>query len=277
MTTLTLGYSPCPNDTFVFYGLIKGKIYSGGLNFRESLLDVETLNRLALRGKFDATKVSSGALGSLLDEYCLLRSGGAMGRGCGPLLAAKGEADRHELSGKKIAIPGRLTTAYLLLRLLEPALSENVVEMPFGEIMPAVRDGQVEGGLVIHEGRFTCAQYGLRPVLDLGELWEKETGLPLPLGSIIAKRKLGEKLIHKTEALIRESALYALSHPDEPSEYVKAHARELDDEVIKMHIALYVNAHTADMGEKGTAAVEELLRRAAHEGLIGRPSKPLFA
>ncbi len=277
MKTLSLGYSPCPNDTFIFYALVHGKIDAGGLSFKEILLDVETLNQMALKGKLDITKVSYNAFGNLRDEYCLLRSGGALGRGCGPLVVASKECEMKDLKGKTIAIPGELTTAYLLLQLYEPDFRSNVKVMPFHEIMGAVKEGKVDAGLIIHEGRFTYPSYGLKKIIDLGEWWKKETGLPIPLGCIIAKRSLGIDVISKVERLIMESVLYAISRRDEPVKYIKEHSQELDDSVIAEHINLYVNDYSIDIGDEGIRAVRKLLDMAEEKGIIKKSSVPIFA
>ena len=174
MKTLSLGYSPCPNDTFIFYALVHGKIDAGGLQFKEILLDVETLNQMAVKGELDITKASYNAFGNLREDYCLLRSGGALGRGCGPLVVASKECEMKDLKGKTIAIPGELTTAYLLLQLYDPDFRSNVKAMPFQEIMGAVKEGKADAGLIIHEGRCTYSSYGLKKIIDLGEWWEKE-------------------------------------------------------------------------------------------------------
>ncbi len=273
---LTLGYSPCPNDTFIFYALVRGRIETGGLSFTENLEDVETLNRMAMRGALDVTKVSFNALGFLRDDYCLLRSGGALGRGCGPLIVAREPLRAKDLRGKKIAVPGMLTTAYLLMRLFDPML-KDVEAMPFHRIMEAVSSGSADAGLIIHEGRFTYPRYGLHEVMDLGKWWEEATGLPIPLGAIAAKRELGTDTINKVDSLIRESLLYARAHPEEPMGYIKEHAQEMEDEVIRKHIELYVNDFSVDLGDEGTRAVEEFLRRAEEKRLIEKTSKPLFA
>ena len=273
---LTLGYSPCPNDTFIFYALVHGRLPAGGLRFRETLRDVETLNRMALASEFDVTKVSCAAFGGLRENYCLLRSGGALGRGCGPLVVAREKVEMAKLRRRRIAVPGRLTTAFLLLNLYDPALAENAVEMPFDEIMEAVRAGAADAGLIIHESRFTYPRLGLSEVADLGAWWEETTGRPIPLGSIIARRALGREVVGEAESLIRRSVQYAREHPAEAAGYIKAHARELDDEVIAEHIALYVNEFAVDIGPEGEAAVRELFRRAEESGII-RPSRlPLF-
>ncbi len=273
MKTLTLGYSPCPNDTFIFYALVHGRIDTGNLNFNELLLDVETLNQMALRAELDITKVSHHALCYLRKDYCLLRSGSAIGRGCGPLIVAGGDYTIKDLQGKRIAIPGRLTTAYLLFRLFAShfsLLTSHFLVMPFNKIMDAVKSGDVDAGLIIHEGRFTYPSYGLKKVIDLGEWWEEETGLPIPLGGIIAKRNLGEDTIKRIDSIIRKSIEYALKHRDEPKAYIKQHSQELGDDVIEQHINLYVNDYSIDLGKDGILAVEELFRRAEAIGIIKR-------
>ncbi len=274
--TLTLGLSPCPNDTFIFYALLSGRLDTGGLAFRERVEDVETLNRLAFEGALDVTKVSYGAFGSLREGYCLLRSGGALGRGCGPLVVARRACRLEDLRGRPIAVPGLNTTAHLLLRLNDPALGENVLVMPFHEIMDAVSDGTAEAGLIIHESRFTYPSYGLLEVEDLGRWWEERTGLPIPLGGIVARRGLGKELNERVEALVRESVLYGMAHRDEPSGYIKEHSRELEDRVIEDHIALYVNDYSVDMGREGVMAVEALFKMAEDKGIMRGASKPLF-
>ncbi len=276
MRTLSLGYSPCPNDTFIFYALTHGRITASGLCFRELLEDVETLNQMALHQQLDITKVSFHAFGHLRENYCLLRTGGALGKGCGPLLVAREDILPQDLTGKIIAVPGRLTTALLLLQIFDPSLAQNVRIMPFHEIIDAVKNGQVDAGLIIHESRFTYHESGLSKTLDLGEWWERETGLPLPLGAILAKRALGTDTILKAETLIRQSLAYAFSHRDETYSYIMKHAQEMENAVIDQHIALYVNRYTEDIGEEGRRAVEELLRRAETMGLMPKSSMPLF-
>ncbi|MEW6002133.1 MAG: 1,4-dihydroxy-6-naphthoate synthase [Nitrospirota bacterium] len=271
MRDISLGYSPCPNDTFIFYALSHGKIDTGDLNFKERLLDVETLNQKAKLTELDITKVSYHAIGHLREKYCLLRSGSAMGRGCGPLIVAKEELASEDLQRKKIAIPGRLTTAYLLLQLyfssfpLHPAF---LIEMSFDKIINSVKNRDVDAGLIIHEGRFTYAFHGLKKIADLGEWWEKETGLPIPLGGIIAKRGLGEEIIGKIDYIIRSSVEYALKNRHEPRAYVKEHSQEIGDDVIEQHINLYVNDYSLDIGEEGISAVKEVFRRAEKAGII---------
>lgn len=278
MKALTLGYSPCPNDTFIFYALIHGRIDTGGLRFKERLLDVETLNRKALNSELDLTKISYHAFGHLRDKYVMLRSGGALGRGCGPLVVVKNRYTMKELRDKKIAVPGRLTTAALLLQLYDNAFTDpsGIVIMPFHEIMDAVSKGDADAGVIIHESRFTYASYGLKSVLDLGEWWENETGRPVPLGGILAKRELGGDLIVRVEELIRESVRYAYSNRSEPMGYIKEHSRELSDEVIRSHIDLYVNDFSIDIGDEGEKAIAELINRAEGSGIIKTSSKSLF-
>ena len=273
MKPLSLGYSPCPNDTFIFYAMVHNKL-EGKLRFSERLEDVETLNRLALNTELDITKVSFHAVGHLRENYCLLRSGSALGRGCGPLIISKKPIRPSELASKKIAIPGKLTTAYLLLRLFAPDATD-VVEMPFDRIMNAVSLGTVDAGLIIHEGRFTYPKYNLVEIIDLGEWWEKETGYPIPLGGIIAKRELGADVIRETERLLKESVEYAFRNPVATWEYVKKNAQELDDDVIRQHIELYVNDYTLDIGD-GADAVGKLLKTAEELHIIPESNKPVF-
>lgn len=261
MRTLTLGYSPCPNDTFIFYALVHGRVKDQRISFKESLLDVETLNNLALKGEFDVTKVSFHAYLYLKDQYQLLNAGGALGRGCGPLLVTREPLELEDLKGKRIAIPGLLTTAFLLLRLYNHAYGKNIVVMPFHEILGAVKSGSVDAGLIIHESRFTYTSYGLHEIIDLGRWWEEDTGLPIPLGCIIIKRQYSY-IINAIEDLIRRSIAYAYENPQEVMPYIKEKARELDDTVIKKHIGLYVNDYSFDYGTDGKRAINELLSRA---------------
>lgn len=280
MKPLSLGYSPCPNDTFIFYAMTHGKAGDANLKFREILLDVETLNQKALRSELDLTKISYHAFGYLRKEYSMLRAGGALGRGCGPLLVSKKDYAISELRNKKIAIPGRLTTANLLLQLHEPHFISHPASllyvMPFNNILEAVASGEVEAGLIIHESRFTYPSYGLQKIVDLGEWWEDETGLPISLGAIIAKRSLGKELHDKISEIIKKSIEYAQLHPSEPMEYIKKHSQELSDDFIKQHIELYVNKYSLDIGDDGERAVRELFRRAEEAGIIPKSEEPLF-
>jgi len=279
MKTLSLGYSPCPNDTFIFYALIHGKIAADGLDFKEVLLDVETLNKKALEAELDLTKISYHAYGHLRKDYCMLRAGGALGRGCGPLIIAKDAYSMDELRNKKIAIPGRLTTANLLMNLFYSSSGDqpsDIIEMPFHEIMQAVADNRVDAGLIIHESRFTYPSYGLKEIIDLGAWWEQETGLPIPLGGIIAKRSFGEEFNTKINSLLKQSVEYAFANRDVPMKYIKEHSQELSDEVIKQHIDLYVNDFSLDVGDEGERAVRELISRAEDAGLVPKSSAPIF-
>ncbi len=275
MRQLSLGFSPCPNDTFIFYGLIHGKIPCPGVQFIEQLEDVETLNQLALKGQLDLTKISYHAFGYLRENYVLLRSGGALGRGCGPLVIAAQETSMTQLRGKKIAIPGQLTTANLLLQLYSDGY-EDVLILPFDQIMNAVQQGRVDAGVIIHESRFTYQQHGLQQILDLGQWWETETGYPIPLGGILAKRSLGTALISQIDRALRQSIEYAYAHPDEPQNYIKQHSQELEDEVVRSHIELYVNNFSVDLGKEGIEAVNCLLDRAEKRGIIPKCKLSLF-
>jgi 1,4-dihydroxy-6-naphthoate synthase len=273
---LTIGYSPCPNDTFMFYALVHGKVRVPGIEFREQLADVETLNKMAFEGSLDITKISFHALGHLREQYALLRSGSALGRGCGPLIVAKPGARLENIKNGSVAIPGKLTTAYLLLQLLDPGI-ENISVMTFDRIMDAVVMGNASAGLIIHESRFTYPRYRLEKLLDLGEWWEKHSGLPIPLGGILGRRSLGRDVLFAVEAGIRDSLHYANKHPDEVLHYCKQHSQEMDETVMRSHIDLYVNDFSLDLGEEGLAAVRRLLGEAEAGGLVPRSDKPLLA
>ncbi len=275
MNNLSLGYSPCPNDTFIFYALIHGRLPGCPFSFEERLEDVETLNRLAAEAVLDLSKVSYHALGHLRQDYALLHSGGALGRGCGPLVVAKNACALKDLKGKTIAIPGQRTTANLLLQLYDEGL-DRIEIMPFHTIMSAVAQERVAAGVIIHESRFTYPQHGLELVQDLGQWWEETTGHPIPLGGILAKRSLGEETIRQIDRLLQQSVDYAFVHPQEPRGYIKQHSQELTDEVIESHIQLYVNDFSRHLGEEGRAAVEYLLQRAEDRGLIPPSDLPLF-
>ena len=272
---LALGYSPCPNDTFIFYALVHGRIALPEVLVSEQLADVETLNQMALAGTLELTKISYHALGHLRDRYVLLRSGGALGRGCGPLVIARQPLAMDDLKGRRLAIPGRLTTANLLLQLYGENF-DHVVELPFDRIMPAVLRGDVDAGVIIHESRFTYRQLGLHQVLDLGAWWETVSGLPIPLGGILARRDLGAELIGELERALTASVAYAFAHPQEPRHYIKQHSQELADQVIDSHIGLYVNDFSLTLGDEGERAVTELLLRAEERGIIPASSLPLF-
>lgn len=269
--SLTFGYSPCPNDTYIFYAMMHGKVPTLGLRFSEELLDIETLNSKALSSDLDLIKVSFHVFGQISNKYVFLRSGAALGRGCGPLIVSKKRFEIDELREKKIAIPGRHTTAYLLLRLFSPSLnseSSRIHVMPFHQIIQAVSSGQVDAGLIIHESRFTYPSYGLTEVIDLGRWWEDETALPIPLGGIIAKRSLGQKCIGTLSHIVNKSITYAHANTQEPLAYVQNHSQELSEEVIRQHIDLYVNDYSIDIGVEGEKAIQELFMRAADAGVM---------
>jgi len=264
---LTLGFSPCPNDTFIFHALLHGGVEAAALRFAPRIEDVETLNRLALRGELDISKVSYGVLPYIQREYALLRSGGALGRGCGPLLIARREMGLEELRFARIGVPGRLTTANLLLQLFDSRIPSGI-EYPYHAIMPAVASGEIDAGVIIHESRFTYPEHGLTRVVDLGEWWEEVTGAPIPLGAIVARRSLGQVLTHEIDRAIRMSLEAANRDPTASSDFVALHAAEMDPEVAARHIELYVNRYSLDLGREGEVAVEELMRRAEAAGLV---------
>jgi 1,4-dihydroxy-6-naphthoate synthase len=276
LNPLVLAYSPCPNDTFIFTPWVEGRI-EGAPPVVERYEDIDTLNRIALAGEPDVVKISFHAFGHLRDRYVLLRSGGALGRGCGPLVVARTAFDANTLAGRTVAIPGRLTTAALLVRLFAPALPDaSIVVMPFHEIMPAVCGGQVDAGVIIHESRFTYQRHGLTRIVDLGEWWERETGHPIPLGGIAMRRDLGADLAGRTERTLTASVDYAYAHPEHVWPTIRRHAQEMEDDVMRQHIALYVNDFTRDYGAEGEAAIEYLLGRANDLGIVPASKRPLF-
>ncbi|WP_455362251.1 1,4-dihydroxy-6-naphthoate synthase [Streptomyces sp. SYSU K21746] len=266
---LRIAYSPCPNDTFVFDAWAHGRI-PGAPALDVTFADIDITNGMAERGEFDVLKVSYAVLPWVLDEYALLPCGGALGRGCGPLVLTRQPG--LDLTGKTVAVPSERSTAYLLFRLWAadtlPGDVGKVVVLPFNEIMPAVRDGRVDAGLVIHEARFTYQQYGLHCLADMGEHWESTTRLPIPLGAIIAKRSLGDATLRQLADAARTSVRMAWDDPEASRPYVREHAQEMDPSVADQHIGLYVNEFTAGLGDAGYAAVRGLLTRAAAEGLV---------
>lgn len=270
---MKIAYSPCPNDTFVFHAWAHGLI-PGAPELEVTYADIDITNNWAANSKGpEVMKISYAALPWVLSDYKLLPCGGALGRGCGPLVLTKSGAaatnNPAALAGKRIAVPSERSTAYLLFRLWAarhvPGGVGEIVVMPFHEIMPAVRDGKIDAGLVIHEARFTFPSYGLSMLIDLGSWWESDTGLPIPLGAIIARRSLDAGAIADW---IRASVDYAWTHPDASQAYIMQHAQELAPDVAQAHIDLYVNAFTANLGDDGYAAVAALLGRAAEEGLV---------
>jgi 1,4-dihydroxy-6-naphthoate synthase len=274
---LTLAYSPCPNDTFIFTPWAEGRL-QGAPPVVERFEDIDTLNRIALAGEPDVVKVSFHAFGHLRDRYALLRSGGALGRGCGPIVVARAGFDAEALAGKTVAIPGTLTTAALLVRLFAPSLSDaNIVVLPFHTIMPAVSGGQVDAGVIIHESRFTYQRHGLVKIVDLGEWWERETGHAIPLGGIAMRRDLGANLIRRTERTLAASVDYAHAHPEDVWPTIRRHAQEMEDDVMRQHIALYVNDFTRDYGAEGEAAIRYLLETAERLAIVPHSDQPIFA
>ena len=255
---LTLGFSPCPNDTFIFDALVHAKVDTEGLIFEVFIEDVEALNQRALNNDLDVTKLSYHAFIHCVKDYALLNSGSALGRNCGPLLIQQGNAKLT--SNSKIAIPGENTTANLLLSIAFPYL-QNKLEMLFSDIEQAVIDGEVDAGLIIHENRFTYEERGLEKIQDLGEFWEEETGLPIPLGGIVVKRDFPLEVQQKVQRVLKRSVKYALDHPKSSREYVNFYAQEMNEKVMYEHINLYVNDFSLDLGEEGKRAVEEVFKR----------------
>lgn len=260
MNKLTLGFSPCPNDTFIFDALVNNKIDTGGLQFEVIMDDVETLNRWALAGKLDVSKVSYGVLPLILSEYALLDAGGALGKGVGPLLIAAKEIPdfKTKLSELTIAIPGEHTTAHMLFSLAFPH-AQHKQFMNFSRIENAVLSGQVDCGVIIHENRFTYQQKGLVKLMDLGDFWEQQTGAPIPLGGIVMKKTFDKELHEKVNSLIRQSLEYAFRHYPKLTDYVRNNSQEMDEEVMRKHIDLYVNDYSLGLGENGRIAVDVFL------------------
>jgi 1,4-dihydroxy-6-naphthoate synthase len=257
---LTFGFTPCPNDAFAFHALVHGLV-PAPFEVEPVLLDIEELNRRASGADLQLTKLSFGAAAAAGDRHRLLRSGAALGRGVGPLVVAREAGSLEDAAAGRIAVPGRETTAFLLLRLAVPGIGE-AVEFRYDRILDAVVAGEVDAGLIIHESRFTYGEHGLVAVTDLGEWWEGETGLPVPLAGIFARDDLEPELAADAEAAIRASVEYAFAHPEASRDYVRSLAHELSDEVCAAHIALYVNEHSVDIGDEGLAAIDRLLGRA---------------
>ena len=262
---IRLAFSSCPNDTFIFHALLHGLIDTGDFVFEPYISDVEDLNRQAFKGVYDVTKLSSYACLCLKERYSILSAGGALGYGCGPLLVAGEEKTIN--SETRIAVPGEYTTAYMLLRLWKPE-AVNVTVTRFDEIIPGICSGLFQAGLVIHEGRFIYAEFGLNSIIDLGAWWEEETGLPVPLGCIAARTSLDEETRREIASMVRSSVEYALSHRGDSADYVRSLARELDPGVINNHIDLYVNDFTLDLGEEGRRALAVLEEKGRSRGLL---------
>ena len=277
MKKISLGFSPCPNDTFIFDALVNQRIDTGGIEFEVVLEDVETLNRWAIEGRLDITKLSFGVLPQVLDEYILLNSGSALGTGVGPLLICKEDPEKTNamLNDLTIAIPGEHTTAHLLFSLAYPT-AKNKTFMRYDKIENHVLRGNGPG-VIIHENRFTYADKGLKKITDLGEYWEKETGHPIPLGGIVMKRDFEPALIQQVDTLIRKSIEFAYSNYPVLNEYISSHAQEMSEDVMRKHIELYVNDFSIDLGNAGKAAVRKLLEVYSETYKSGVSMQPIFA
>ena len=263
---ITVAHSPDSDDAFMFYGLASGAVDTGGIEVDQVLSDIESLNRAAFEGKYEVTAVSFHAYAHLADKYALLPHGASMGDNYGPIVVAR-EDGATQVKGQKIAIPGTLTTAYLALRLYEPAFEYVVV--PFDQIEEFVKDGKADAGLLIHEGQLTYADNGLRKIVDLGEWWNQRTGgLPLPLGGNIIRRDLGPEMIRKVSKLLHDSIAYALSHRKDAVEYAQQFGRGLDKDRTDTFVGMYVNDLTLGYGERGRQGVERLMTEAFEKGLI---------
>jgi 1,4-dihydroxy-6-naphthoate synthase len=275
--TLTLGFSPCPNDCFMFDAIVNGRIDLEGLDFSVRLADVEALNRSAFAGDADVTKLSYHAYAYCTGRYVLLDAGSALGRNCGPLLIAKRTIARDEVAagGLRIAIPGTFTTANFLLGLAFPQ-AQNKTALLFSDIEGAVLDGRFDAGLIIHENRFTYAEKGLRKIIDLGEYWEETTGAPIPLGGIVIRRALSDDVKQRVNRVLRRSVEYAFAHRSASLDYVRAHAQEMSEDVMYRHIDLYVNEYSVDLGAEGRRAVELLFAKADTARTIPVVDVPLF-
>jgi 1,4-dihydroxy-6-naphthoate synthase len=272
---LKLGFSPCPNDTFIFDAMIHGKIETEGLEFEVFMEDVEALNQKAFHNQLDITKLSYHAFGYVMAQYALLDAGSALGNGCGPLLIGKKKLTDADVCESLIAIPGQYTTANLLFSLAYPNAKRKKIVV-FSEIEPAILNDSVDVGVIIHENRFTYQTKNLVKTLDLGDFWEKKTSLPIPLGGIVVKRELSIEIQQKVNRVMRRSVEYALKYPNASLAYVRAHAQEMQDEVMQQHIQLYVNHYTADLGKKGKKAVAMLFETARKYGIIPNYDKSMF-
>jgi 1,4-dihydroxy-6-naphthoate synthase len=273
--TLSFGFSPCPNDTFIFDAMIHGKVDTEGLAFDPFIADVEELNKRAFQKALHITKLSFHAYAYLTDDYVLLDSGCALGNNCGPLLISKKEYSLEDVKNLKIAIPGKYTTANFLLSLAAPEAA-NKAEALFSEIEGLVLRGEFDAGLIIHENRFTYQEKGLKKIVDLGEYWESRTGGPIPLGGIVIQRDLPEATMKKVNRTLKRSVEYAFLRPGSSLDFIKSHAQEMDADVIRRHIGLYVNEYTKELGKKGKKAVEILFQIAQDEGITPRVRKGLF-
>jgi 1,4-dihydroxy-6-naphthoate synthase len=272
---ITLGHSPDPDDAFMFYALAADKIDTGGLSFHHIIEDIETLNRRAMIAELDVTAISIHAYSYVLEQYALLTSGASMGDNYGPMVVSREPMGLNQLRNAKIAVPGKMTTAYLALRLCLGDPKSIVI--PFDQIMDAVEAGEADAGLLIHEGQLTYASRGFEKIIDLGEWWKLETGLPLPLGGNAIKKSLGPDLIAEVSSLLRESIEYGLAHRQEAVEHSMAYGRGMKSDLTDRFVGMYVNDYTLDYGESGRAAVRELLDRGHDAGIIPRPVEIEFA
>ncbi|HZI69412.1 MAG TPA: 1,4-dihydroxy-6-naphthoate synthase [Hanamia sp.] len=254
----TLGFSPCPNDTFIFDGLVNKKIDTGDFTFTVQLEDVETLNEMARKGALDFTKLSYGVLPLVIDKYKVLNSGSALGKGVGPLLISKNPVSFEEVPNYTIVIPGENTTAHLLFSLAFPNAKIKVFKR-YDEIEKSVLESENVLGVIIHENRFTYMNKGLHKIVDLGNYWEEKTSLPIPLGGIVGKRTLDDAVLKKVDSLIRKSIQYSYGNYPAISDYIKAHSQEMEEEVMKKHIDLYVNDYSLDLGEDGKNAIRTFM------------------
>ena len=272
---LTLGFSPCPNDTFIFDAMVHGRIDTGGLEFDYSLADVEELNRRAFSGNIDITKMSCYAYAYAAMDYLILDSGSALGHKNGPLLISSKKLNTSELAGARIAIPGKYTTANLLFSLAWPD-AVNKTEYVFSDITDALLKDEADAGLIIHETRFTYHRKGLIRIADLGKYWEEQTGLPIPLGIIVINRKIPADTALKVNRIIRRSLEYAYHNPLASYDFVRSNAEEMSKAVINNHIKLYVNKHTLDLGKDGKKAISALFRIAREKGVIPELPERIF-
>ncbi|MDB5135949.1 MAG: mqnD [Mucilaginibacter sp.] len=278
---LTLGFSPCPNDTFIFDALIHHKIDTEGLEFEVFYDDVETLNQKAFHGELDVTKLSYHAFAYVADQYVLLDSGSALGFGVGPMLICKDDPEklRSQLTAPHspltIGIPGKYTTANFLLGLAFPEAT-NKVELVFSEIEDALLNEKIDVGLIIHENRFTYQDKGLKKIIDLGDYWEKLTGCAIPLGGIVASRKLSSDVQQKLNRVLRKSVEFAFANPKSGLEFIRSHAQEMSEEVMYKHIDLYVNKYSLDLGEEGRKAIKLLFDTAREKNIIPEIKEELF-
>lgn len=272
---LSLGFSPCPNDTFIFDAMVHGKIDTEGLVFEPVMEDVEALNRHAFEESIAITKLSYHAFAHLTHQYKLLDAGSALGRNCGPLLVARAPLSDEALKSARIAIPGKMTTANFLLGLAYPEAIHKE-ELLFSDIESAVVSGDFDAGLIIHENRFTYEQQGLVKLRDLGEFWEETTNLPIPLGGIVVSKKLPAELQQKVNRVMRRSVEFAFAHPEEVMPYVRAHAQAMDDKVMQSHIRLYVTDYTIDLGIAGRKAITEMFNIASAKGIMPDYTDDIF-